>query len=272
MAVANSSPDAPKGTQAITRALDVLECFIDRNDLGITDLARESGLSASTVHRIVRALLARGYLEQDSANERYHLGRSAVVLGQAGRRKLGVDHALPILRRFSRETGESVNLGLLDHSHVVVALRVVSPQPLRFDQPVGSRIPVHCSSMGKALLAFDAPNGPTVLSELSLDGLTPNSITSVELLRTELDQVRRQGFSLDAEESILGVSCIGAPILDGTGRAVAAIAIQAPTARMTSNREELLQGRIIEVAAEIAQELHVDDAGITPTLPSRSQG
>lgn len=250
--------EAPKGTQAITRALDVLECFIDQRELGISELAKKCDLSPSTAHRIVRALLVRGYVEQDQHSERYHLGRSAVVIGQAGRRKLGFDLALPILRRFSRETGESVNLGLLDHGHVVVALRAVSPQPLRFDQPVGSRIPVHCSSMGKALLAFDAPNGPVVLSELELAPSTPRTITTLEAFRQELDAVRVRGYSQDAEESILGVSCVGAPILDGTGRAIAAIAVQAPTARMTADREAEMTGRIIEVAAEIAEALHVD--------------
>lgn len=264
--MAASTDTAPAGTQAVSRAFDILECFLERREMGVSAIAERCELSPSTTHRLVRALVARGYLEQDPRSERYRLGRSALVIGQAGRKAFGVDSALPILRRFGRETGESVNLGLLDHADVVVAIRVESVHPLRFDQPVGSRIPVHCSSMGKALLAFDAPNGPLVLSDLDLSQSTPNSIGTIEELRTELDEVRQQGFSTDDEESILGVSCIGAPVLDGTGRAVAAIAVQAPTARMSAERRLELQSRIVEVANEAAAALVVDGAWVSAPL------
>ena len=257
-AISETGQIAPAGTQAIARTLNVLESFLDRRELGITELARRLDLSPSTAHRIVRALVARGYLEQDRDSERYHLGRSTIVLGQAGRRHLGLDQALPILERFGVETGESVNMGLLDGHNVVVTLRVASPQPLRFDQPVGSRIPVHCSSMGKSLLAFDAPNGPGDLAMLRFTKVTGNSIGSVEELLTDLAGVRARGFSYDNEESILGVSCVGAPILDASGSAVAAIAVQAPTARMTSGRAEELGARITDVAAEVARTMHLD--------------
>jgi IclR family acetate operon transcriptional repressor len=258
MTATETGKDAPAGTQAIGRTLNVLESFLDRRELGITELARRLDLSPSTAHRIVRALVARGYLEQDRDSERYHLGRSTIVLGQAGRRHMGLDQALPILERFGAETGESVNMGLLDGQHVVVTLRVTSPQPLRFDQPVGSRVPVHCSSMGKALLAFEAQNGPADLAQIPFTAVTSNSITSVEELLEDLDGVRGRGYSIDDEESILGVSCVGAPILDASGRAVAAMAVQAPTARMTPDRSTELGARIVVVAAEVARTMHLD--------------
>ncbi len=249
---------SPPGTQAITRTLNVLECFLDSRELGITDIATRIELSPSTAHRIVRALVARGYLEQDKHSERYHLGRSTIVLGQAGRRHLGLELALPVLERFGAETGESVNMGLLDGEHVVVTLRVSSPHPLRFDQPVGTRIPVHCSSMGKSLLAFDAPNGPINLADLNFTSVTTNSISSFAELEADLAEVRQRGYSTDSEESILGVSCVGAPVLDSSGSAVAAIAVQAPTARMTASRARELSRRIVEVAAEVAETMHLD--------------
>lgn len=254
---------APPGTQAIARTLNVLESFLDRRELGITELARMLDLSPSTAHRIVRALVARGYLEQDRDSERYHLGRSTIVLGQAGRRHLGLDQALPILERFGAETGESVNMGLLDGHFVVVTLRVSSPQPLRFDQPVGSRIPVHCSSMGKSLLAFEAPNGPRDLGQLDFSPVTNHSVSSADELLRDLEGVRKRGYSTDDQESMLGVSCVGAPILDATGIAVAAIAVQAPTARMSPERSRKLGHRIIEVAGDVATTMHLDvQAGI----------
>lgn len=251
----------PPGTQAITRAFNVLECFLDRRDLGLTELSELVDLSPSTVHRIVKALVVRGYLEQDRGTERYSLGHSTFILGQAGRRRFSLDQALPVLERFGQETGESINMGLLDGESVVVTLRVVSPQPLRFEQPVGSRIPVHCSSMGKSLLAFGAPNGPDDLGQLAFDQVTENSIASLDQLMAELDKVRKRGFSTDDEESILGVSCIGAPILDASGKAAAAIAVQAPTARITPDRSSRLSERIREVASEVASVMQINETG-----------
>ena len=258
MSTSKTTPNKATGTQSVSRALAILESFLSAPDLGVSDVAARTGLSPSTAHRLIRSLVAHGYLEQHPETDRYHLGHSSIVLGQAARRHRGLDRALPLLERLGAETGESVNMGLLDVLEVVVVLRVESTQPLRFDQPVGSRTSVHCSSMGKALLAFatsDGPAGPNRLSELRLTAVTDRTITDPAALAGQLEVIRRQGFSTDDEESIIGVSCVGAPVLDGNGRAVAAIAVQAPTARMTPDRMATLGPRVIEVARQIALEL-----------------
>lgn len=242
----------PPGTQVVNRTIDILECFLDRPRWGVTDIANEVGLSPSTAHRLVRALVARGYLEQDESGGQYAFGHNAALLGQVLRGRFGFDRVMPILERVAAETGESVNMGLLDGPTVVVAARVPSPQPLRFDQPVGTRLSPHCSSMGKALLAFDAPNGPASLDELRFDAITANTITSRERFQEELAEVKARGFSTDDEESIVGVSCVGAPILNRSGRAKAAMAIQAPTARLSPERAVELAELVKAVTAEIS--------------------
>ncbi len=245
------------GTQSVARTLAILECFLSARDLGVTEIAERADLTPSTAHRIVRSLVAHGYLEQNPATDRYHLGRSAIVLGQVARNHRGLDRALPLLERLGAETGESVNMGLLDRHEVVVVLRVESTQPLRFDQPVGSRIPVHCSSMGKALLAFGPDGTPATdsLAGIELEPVTARTITDHAVLREQLDDVRERGYSTDDEESILGVSCVGAPILDGRGRAIAALAIQAPTARMPADRMAELGPRAAQIARAIGAEI-----------------
>ena len=105
---------AVAGTKAIDRALDVLSSFVDSPEQGITDIATRSSLSPSTVHRIVRALVQSGYLEQSPETDRYHLGHAAHVLGQTARESWGCDRALPILERIGGLTGESVNMGVAD--------------------------------------------------------------------------------------------------------------------------------------------------------------
>lgn len=237
------------GTQAVDRALAVLTSFIATPEAGITELAGSTDLSPSTVHRMLRALVAAGFVEQDPATERYRLGPTAVVLGHSARESLGLERALPILRRLGGETGESVNLGVRDGFEVVVVLRIESVQPLRLDQPPGTRIASHCSSMGKSMLAFGDDN----LDGISISTPTAHSISSKKELRAELKRVRKRGYSIDAEESIAGVTCIGAPILDQAGHAVAAIAIQAPTVRMTPTRQEHLSRRLLAATAEISE-------------------
>lgn len=242
------------GTKAIDRALEVLSSFVEAPEQGITDIATRSSLSPSTVHRIVRALVQSGYLEQSAETDRYHLGHAAHVLGQSARDSWGFDRALPILERIGGLTGESVNMGVADGTDVVVILRVESVQPLRFDQPAGSRISMHCSSMGKALLAFsDRP-----LPDLSYTRITPTTVTSAEQFQRELDLTRERGYSIDDQESIEGVSCVGAPIRNAEGTAVAAIAIQAPTIRMTNERVALIGERAISAAEEIRAVLGLD--------------
>ena len=262
----NEPQVAPPGTQLIFRTLDVAECFVDERNLGISEIARMAKLSPSTTHRIVRALVARGYLEQDPGTDRYHLGRSAVLLGQAVRGQYGLDQVLPILERLSASTGESVNLGMLDGHQVVVAMRVASRQALRYDQPVGSRLQLHCSSMGKALLAFGAPNGPGNLSDLDLCAVTPSTITTLDELRAEIELVRSLGYSRDREEGIVGVSCIGAPVFDSIGRNIAAIALQGPTVRLSEARVATLVPEVLRAAQDVSAAMRFDSVPASETL------
>lgn len=248
------------GTQAIDRALEVLSSFISTPEQGITDLASSTGLSPSTVHRMLQALVGAGFVEQDPTSERYRLGPTAVVLGHSARESLGLERALPILERLGGETGESVNLGVRDGYEVVVVLRVESVQPLRLEQPPGSRIAIHASSIGKSMLAY----GDDSLEGMEMERFTKSTIGTKKGLRKELAHIRDQGYSIDREESIPGVTCLGAPILNAEGKAVAGIAIQAPTVRLTPERQEHLSRRLLATSAEITDMLfptanHDDD-------------
>jgi len=244
----NAAAANGSGTKAIDRALHVLSSFVEFPDQGISEIALRSGLSPSTVHRIVRALVHNGYLDQDGETDRYHLGHAAHVLGESAREAWSFDRALPVLERIGSITGESVNLGILDGTEVVVIQRVESVQPLRFDQPPGSRISVHCSSMGKSLMAHAEQLPP-----LDFVAVTPASITSIANFEKDLAGVRKRGYSTDHEESIPGVSCVATAILNSDGDAVAAIAVQGPTVRMTNERMQAIGAQIIESASEIQQ-------------------
>jgi IclR family transcriptional regulator, acetate operon repressor len=242
------------GAQTVARAFAVLRLFRDQGgDLGVGAVAKELGLNLSTTHRIVRALVAEGFLAQNEDNERYYLGTGALLLGQAAHRNFGLDVVYPALQALAASTGESVNLGVLAGEIAVVVERVDSVQPLRFTQPPGTRVPLHASSMGKVLLAFNADvERRTLKGANRLDRITPKTHATTESLRADLEVTRARGWSTDDEESSIGVRCVAAPICDSAGVAGAAIAVQAPAVRMPDARFDELGPQVATAAKEIS--------------------
>ncbi|HEX6443465.1 MAG TPA: IclR family transcriptional regulator [Streptosporangiales bacterium] len=250
----NGNGARASGAQAIGRAFAVLHLFRDRGtELGVMQIARELDLNLSTTHRIVRALVAEGYLAQNADNERYYLGTSTLLLGRAAYRDFNLDVVHPVLERLAQDTGESVNLGVLDGTSAVVVERIESTQALRFTQPPGTRIMLHASSMGKALLAFDDDLLRRLREEQpTLERFTPKTFADAASLRAELTRIRKRGWSTDDEEQVPGVRCVGAPICDAGGRARAAIAVQAPSVRMPKKRFAELGPEVVAAAERIA--------------------
>lgn len=249
------------GTQAIRRALDVLGAFTHGEvEMSISDLASACSLSPSTAHRICRALVAEGFLQQDEPTARYSLGHAAVLLGQLAQRNYGLDRALLLLKEVGEMTGESVNLGIHVDQAAMVLLRVESPHPLRFEQPPGTRVPLHASSMGKLFLAF-SPDPDAVVRGLShLPRFTPSTLCDRGTLLADLRQICERGYSVDDQEAILGVRCVGAPILDRQSNAVAAVAIQVPAPRFPDGRMEELTSLVVDLARRLRLVLPLDRA------------
>lgn len=242
------------GAQTISRAFAVLRLFREqRGDLGVGTIAKELGLNLSTAHRIVRALVAEGYLAQNEDSERYYLGTGALLLGQAAHRNFSLDVVYPVLQQLAANTGESVNLGVISGDTAVVVERVESANPLRFTQPPGTRVALHASAMGKALLAFNEDIERHALKSLRrLERLTENTHATAKALRSDLERTKTRGWSIDDEESIVGVRCVGAPICDSSGVARAAIAVQAPAVRVPDTRFDELGPEVTRATKEIS--------------------
>jgi IclR family transcriptional regulator, acetate operon repressor len=248
------------GAQSASRALAVLRCFETApGDLGVTEIAARTGLTVSTAHRLTRALVEAGMLLHDPRTERYQLGPVLVVLGRRAAEQLGYERALPTLEALASETDESVNLGIRAGSQVLVVLDVASPQPLRFQQVLGTRVPLHTSAMGKCLLAFGPDASARTLDRLALDAVTDKTITSKEALVAELETTRDRGWALNDEERNQGVRALAAPVLGPDRVAVAAVAVQGPKLRLTDDRLTELTSHVVEAAHRLA-----------PLLPFRS--
>lgn len=258
-AAKNTAARPTEGTQAIRRALAVMETFMQGDpDLSISQIAEALGLSPSTIHRIVRALVSHGFLHQDEMTDRYYLGRSAVRLGQVAQHIFALERVVPILNDLASSTGESVNLGVREGNHAMVLFRVESTHPLRFDEPPGTLVPLHCSAMGKVLLAF-SPDPETEISRLpALKRNTPNTTTSKAALLEDVKGVLRRGFSIDNEESFHGARCVGAPIVDRSGHARGAIAVQAPAIRLSVREAKALGSDVVKAAQQISDVIPAD--------------
>lgn len=251
---------APPGTQAIGRAIAVLKLLGGSSaGLGLPEIATRLQLSAGTAHRVVRALIAEGLVAHNPRTEAYYLGAGMILLGQAAQRGFGLDKALPVLEQLNAETEESVNLVVREGSESVVTLRVQSTLPLRFEQHPGARLPLYATASGKAILAY-SPDAETYLGLLPerLPKLTERTLATPAELAAQLERIRRRGYSIDEEENVAGVRCVGAPIVDAAGRAQAALVIQVPTVRMPPERMRELGARVMSAAKEVASFVPVE--------------
>ena len=241
------------GAQAVDRALGVLGTFLEDEELTLSEIARRRGLTVSTAHRLLQALVRAGYVDQDDLTERYRLGRTSAVLGQAASRRFRLDVAQPLLDGLAARTGETANLGVRDGAEVVIVLAAESDQPLRFERPPGSRTPAHASAIGKVLLAFGPDDPDAAVAALGeLVRYTPRTIVAPDALCSELAQIRKRGIALNREERFSGVSAVAVPVCDRIGVARTAVGVQVPTARLDRDRISELSAEVRAVAAELA--------------------
>lgn len=224
----------PYTAPAVEAALSILETLGATPEMGVTDLARKLGLGKSSVYRLLATLARRGYVEKNPQSERYRLTYRLFAVASPAADRFGLREAAhPVMQRLAAQTGETVNLGVLDGTRVVNLHRVESRHLLRVHLEVGHGAPAHATALGKVLLAALEP------AELSrrlrgrrLEALTRHTIRDRRTLGKALARVREQGVALDDEECSLGLRCVAAPILDHRGSVVAALSISGPTHRL----------------------------------------
>lgn len=244
--------------RAVQRVVAILGSFsIEKPELGISEIAAVVGLTPSSVYRVVASLERGGFLEQNPVTGKYCLGLEIFSLGAIVLEQMGLGRtSYPFLEELSRVSRETVNLGVLRHGQVMYVQKIESPELLRAGLTVGSRVPVHCTSIGKVLLAYLPERElDEIVRQRGLDQHGPNCITSMAQLKPHLVKVREQGYSIDDEELEADMRCIGAPIWDHMGVVVAGIAIAGPARRMTYERLEELRLAVLQAAEGISRRL-----------------
>ena len=251
--------DVPAGGLSTVRnAARLLKVFRSREaDLGVSELARRLGLGKSTVHRMLTTLVAEGLIEQNPRTGGYRLGIVMFELGEAVRVHMDLHAAAgQVLGELRAQTGESSQVGVLDGHEVVYVDRLESAHSLRLFTETGRRVPVHCTSSGKVLLAYlPEARRQAVLRAAPLKALTPHTITDRSQLAAELDRVRRRGWAEAVNEREVGVASIAAPVRDIGGEVIAAISIGVPLARCSVMALRRLAPVIMEAAEAASRRL-----------------
>jgi len=222
-------------SQSLERGLACLAAFRpDRPALGISELARELGLTRSTTHRYVATLTSLRYLEQDAATRKYRLGPRVLDLGFSMLGSLELrEVAAPHLRRLTDTTGHTSNLAIRDDTDVILIDRVRGRpgryHHLEFTLHVGSRLPSYCSATGKAMIAFlPRPDLDRLLDRIDLVPRGPRTLTDRSALMAELEQVRKTGLATNDEELESALRSIAAPVRARSGAVVAAVNVAIP--------------------------------------------
>ncbi|MGH3171491.1 MAG: IclR family transcriptional regulator [Trebonia sp.] len=223
---------AEGGVQSVNRALDVLEALAAAGGTAsLSDLAAACGLPSPTLHRLAATLADRGYLRQ-SPDRRYSLGSRLIPLGADAHALLGA-RALPVLRGLAELAGESANLAVLTQGRAEYVAQAPGRHAMRIFTEVGNRVELHCTGVGKALLAVIPPaEASKLIGAAPLAARTPGSITDPAALEAEITLIRERGYALDEGEMEVGVRCVAVGM---PGAAPMAVSVSGPAARMTDD-------------------------------------
>ncbi|MFD5746661.1 IclR family transcriptional regulator [Streptomyces sp. NPDC127033] len=244
---------------AVTRALDILELFLEGDGtLSAPDVIRKLQLPRTTVHELITTLAARSYLAPVPGQPgRYRLGVRSYQLGSRYAEQLDLAaEGRQVAREVAETCDETVHVAILEGTDVIYIAKVDSTHAVRMVSAAGRRLPAHCTSVGKMLLASLSE------SELAarIDGhefiaMTPDSITDPEVLHAELAGIREHGVAVEHRESNPDVSCVAAPVRDRAGRVVAALSISVPMIRWSDEREAELSQLAVKGASALSVRL-----------------
>ncbi|ANI92565.1 IclR family transcriptional regulator [Dietzia timorensis] len=233
--------------QSVTRAAAIIEAVVSEGGIvSLKTIAEKTGLAAATVHRLASTLVETGLLRQAPGRE-YVLAPTLMWAGGAAQ-SVTKRWAVPILQQVVDATGETANLAAREGDKIVYLAQVPSPYSMRMFTEVGRRVDLHCTAVGKALLANrEDSEVRKLLARTGMRRYTSSTITSPDEFITELDTARKNGFAGDESEQEEGVRCVA--VSHGSGRSAIAISVSGPEARFTYDKRE---GAAQTIASAIA--------------------
>jgi DNA-binding IclR family transcriptional regulator len=255
--------------QSVDRALQILLLFSHhRPQMGVAQISRNLSLSKGTVHGLVRTLVQHGFLTQDPATRKYRLGLRIHELGMvlAGTLELNLKAARPC-QQLAKRSQLLTRVAIWDGDAVVITLNTYPAARPVLPHQIGPRVHAYCSATGKAVLAFlDEASLKAYLDRTKLVPFTPATITAKKRLIEDLQGVRERGYSIDREEAVEDLACIGAPLFERDGIVAGSLSLSGPPSRVLGRRMETLAGALVSAAAEISRNMGYDPASGTAAI------
>jgi len=241
--------------KSLDRALYVFKHLSLGESKPLTELAEETDQSPATVYRILITLQGQGLVEFDPEDQVWHIGPQAFVIGSRFLRRTSlVERARPIMRKLMETTGETANLGIEKEGKVLFLNQVETHESIRAFFPPGTLSDMHSSGIGKALLAhMDLDRRQRILQNITLEPYTKYTITDAEMLKHDLLDIQKRGYSIDNEERNLGMRCIAAPVFDFNREVIAGISVSGPTSRVGTEHISDMSVAVLHAAGALTQ-------------------
>ena len=243
--------------KSLQKAMEVLECFIQKQPLGVTEISEKLGLYKSNVHNILMTFTALGDLTQDVETGKFRLGVSIMSLSRAFREGLDITRiAGPFMREIANEAGELIYL-TIPKDDSVIYLEGISPDHQRMvsKSVAGEDCKMYCTAVGKAMLASMPKEEVEKCISGKLEAYTENTITDKKSLLEEIEKTRIRGYGIDDMEIMFGIKCVGVALLNHDGKVEGGLSISAPSLRMSDEKIELYANILKEYAAKIQKML-----------------
>jgi DNA-binding IclR family transcriptional regulator len=256
----NQSSDKGRGEGspgAIDRALDLFAIAVNAGGpMTLAEAASQAGLSKPTAHRILQTLVSHRLLRQDE-NRSYRLGPEAYSLsGKALSQMEYAREARAGLDWLQEVTPETIHFGALSGDVPVYVAKVEGRRPYRMASTLGTQLPMHCTAIGKCVLAFlSSERAAPFLTASRLTRQTAHTITKVGELKAQLEEIRERGYSIDDEENEDNIRCVGAPVFGAGGEIVGGLAVSAPTFHLSLSEAHALAPATMAAAAKISSAL-----------------
>lgn len=246
----------------IEKALRVLELLSTYDaPVRLAELSRDLGMNKSTTYRMLERMGHMGYVRQEEPNGRYMLTTRMWEIGVRAFRHFDVRvWARPFLEAIEREVRETAVLAIIDRGDVVIVDKCESTQAVQTFSPLGSRTPVHSSSLGKAYLMID-PEGLLTQRRLSLQRFTPHTLATLRDLKQNIEKARAEGVAVAFDEHAEGVSGVAAPVVGVDGAVLAVVGVTLPTMRAEGERLEKAKSVVREEAAKLSRVLGASAKG-----------
>jgi len=246
-----------KKIRSVSRAVRILEAFSDGKLFTVTELSRTLKLPKSSLFEILATLVAEGMVAKDDETNQYHLGLKLLGLASSARQGLEVSRAAqPLLKRLNETLNETVQLTILDKDEVLYVDGFESTKQLRTFFSLGDRAPLHCTAVGKAILAFlPKTEIRRIIRSKGVQRFTSNTLSDERRLFVDLERTVARGYSIDNVEHEEGVRCVGAPVRNRQGEAFAAISVSGPSHRLLPERDKEIARLVVDAAEEISRRL-----------------